>query len=548
MADISLLQGARAAQILQSRWERDPLRQFVPSERQQMFLDCTKSEAALLGANRSGKSDAGAALVASLARFGNPNPRFAYSNGGKLAIADRAMSVWVVGLTEKLCKEGIQPKIVTTAHTAVETHGAFIPPAEIEGFNVNEQTWRLKNGSLVTFKSADAGPGVFQSVQRDLVLFDEIPQDYNVYKEASMRVGGDQRKLLIRLCATLLPPAGMAGGVSWYFPQRIKPWWANCNKENTPNSQNPDKFLDIFSMGLRHNTHISRDEIERMESMYAPDDPERRIRIDGELLGTIGGSVAYRAYNPQIHRDPKITPENRDYRHPLCLMVDFNVTPCIWEIGQYIDNCWFVFDEIRMDNCDIPTMVGDFRSRYPHHGAEVKIYGDWAGKARSPQSGKSNYYIMAEAFKGYPGPVRQYIPESGNPPVRDRINAVNRQLMGLDGRVGIVIGPACVELDADFTEVLRSPDGGILKTKNSQSPYFYRTHASDAVGYAVSYVNPVPVFTATERKHFSMPRPGYLGKGGNAGSGQMGAPPPSYDMNGRMRFAPGGGVRPPRRP
>ncbi len=547
--DNGLFNAARAAQILQSRWENDPLRHWKPSPKQQMFLDCKKPEAALLGANRSGKSDPLAVIGSSLARFGNPNPRFAYSSGGKLAIADRAVSIWYIGLTEKLIKEGIQPKIVTTAYTAAETHPAFIPPVEIEGWNINDQTWRLKNGSLVTFKSADAGRDVFQSAARDAVLFDEIC-DWEVYKEATFRVAGGQRRLLIRLAATLLPPLGQAGGVSWYFPQKIKPWWASGNKENTPNDQNPDRYLDIFTMGMAENPAISREEIARLRDMFPPDSPEARIRIDGELLQTVGGSICYAAYNPQVHRDPKVTPSNLDYRFPLCLMVDFNVTPCVWEIGQHLDNCWFIFDEIRMDNANIPAMVAEFRSRYPHHGAAVRIYGDWSGRAKSPQSSHSNYYLMQEALKGYPAPIELRVPTTGNPPVRDRINAMNRQLMGIDGRVGVVIGPQCVELDADFCEVLRDPNGGILKSKNPDNPYFMRTHASDAVGYAVAYENPVPVFTSVDRRSVrSIPQPGYLARGGGRSPrGSAGAPPADYNIDGRMRFTGGGGIMPPRRP
>jgi hypothetical protein len=550
--DNSLLNAARAAQILQSRWEHDPLRKWMaapgPSPKQQMFFNCTKPEAALLGANRSGKSDPLAILAACISRFGNPNPNFAYSSGGRLAIADRATSTWVIGLTEKLVKEGIQPKIVTTAYTAAETHPAFIPPVEIEGWNINDQTWRLKNGSIITFKSADAGRDVFQSAARDAVLFDEICE-WEVYKEATFRVSGAQRRLLIRLAATLLPPLGQAGGVSWYFPQKIKPWWAAGNKENTPDDQNPDPHLDIFTMGMAENPSISREEITRLRSMFPPDSPEARIRIDGELLQTVGGSIAYGAYNPLIHRDAKITPDSRDYRYPIVICVDFNVTPCVWEIAQYIDKCWYVFDEIRMDNCNIPDMVQEFRNRYPHHGAEIKIMGDWAGKARSPQSGKSNYFIMLEAFKGYPAPVNLYIPDKGNPPVRDRLNAVNRQLMGIDGRVGVVIGPACVELDADFCEVLRATDGGILKTKNSDSPYFFRTHASDALGYAIAYVCPVPLFVAHERPPMiHIPRAAGLRGTGAPARGQMGMPPAGYNADGRLRFTGGGGIMPPRKP
>ena len=128
----NLLQAAKAAEILGSRWQNDPLRNWQPYEKQKLFLEAKAQEAAVLGANRSGKSDLLAALIASLARFGNPNPLTSYAMGGRIEIIDRTVSIWVIGLTEKLIKEGIQPKIVTTAYTASETHPAFIPPSEID--------------------------------------------------------------------------------------------------------------------------------------------------------------------------------------------------------------------------------------------------------------------------------------------------------------------------------------------------------------------------------------------------------------------------------
>jgi hypothetical protein len=511
-----------------------------------MFLECTKSEAALLGSNRCGKSDALAAIVSSLARFGNPNPLTSYAAGGRLEIIDRAMSIWVVTLSERLGKEGIQPKIVSTAYTAAETHPAFIPQTEIDSWNINEQTWRLKNGSIIGFKTADAGREVFQSAARDMVAFDEICE-WEVYKEATFRVPGGGRRLLIRLAATLLPPLGVAGGVSWYYPEKIKPFWAQGNKEN--NIGNPHPNLDIFTMGMRDNPHINREEILRLEQMFPPGSLERRIRVDGELLPSIGGTMAYPAFNRQIHVDNRIVPENLDPRAPLCLCIDFNVSPCVWVIGQRLNvqgfDTWFFFDEIVTDQCNIGMMTDEFRRRYPTHGAMLKIYGDQTGANRSPQSGVSNYYIIQEGLKGYPVPIEMCLPER-NPPVVDRINATNRQLSGSEGRIGLIVGPHCEETIADFEEVLRDPKGGIKKTHNMDSPYYKRTHASDAIGYAISYTDPVPRFIAVGHGLRRVPSPGYLGKGGNMSS-RAGMPPVSYDADGRLRRMAGGGIRPPKR-
>jgi hypothetical protein len=540
---MSLFDAARAAQLLQSRWENDPLRIWQPYPKQAMFLACKKPEAGLLGSNRSGKSDPLAALVSSLARFGNPNPLSSYAAGGRIEIIDRAVAIWVIGLTEKLIKEGIQPKIVTTAYTAAETHPAFIPPAEIDSWNINDQTWRLKNGSMIGFKSADAGRDVFQSASRDLVAFDEICE-WEVYKEATFRVPGGNRRLMIRLAATLLPPLGMPGGVSWFYPTKIKPWWAKGNKENRPNGENPDPNLDIFSIGMRDNPYIHPDEILRLEEMFPdPNDPERRIRINGELLGAIGGTLAYTGFNHMIHVDNNVTPENLDPRYPLCLCVDFNVSPCVWVIGQRIEDTWYFFDEIKFDQCKITDMVEEFRRRYPTHTNRIRIYGDQTGAVRSVQTGTSHYYLISEGFKGYPVPVEQCLP-TRNPFVADRLNAVNRAFVGADGRIGIVFGPLCRESIADCEEVLRDPKGGIKKTHHVDSPYWQRTHAMDAVGYAVTYTDPVPRFVeSTQARLRHMPRPGYLGQGG--APSRAGDPPADYTA-GRLRFTrPGGAVLPP---
>lgn len=891
----NLLDQAKAAQILGARWEHDPLRLWKPAPRQQMFLESTKSEVAILGATRSGKSDPLAALVASLARFGNPNPLTSYAMGGRIEIMDRAVSIWVIGLTGRLIQEGIQPKIVTTSHTLAETHPAFIPECEIEGFNINEQSWRLKNGSMLAFKclrhdqevlladgtwkpirdlaagmrvgvrtwwgrggykdkyatiearhggaikpllrlqftggreivctpehrifnglrwkpageyrlgdhvpyrgvpepeaptrvpyspwllglllgdgcltdrqarltifdsaildraereaatcglfvkssgiegaftvsmgmaawraasgftssrdargyavasntspyldwlkeigawghrarekfvpdaifrapneqvaefisglfaadgtmvkkdavslstsskamaigvqhlldrfavrsavwyirsttswrvvtqgsealarflaaiewvkttgrpvpahvrryiqplklhvkkievvpadlvydisvpgpecfvvsglpvhnSAEAGRDVFQSASRDLVAFDEICE-WEVYKEATFRVPGGNRRLLIRLAATLLPPLGMSGGISWYYPQKIKPWWNSGNKENQ--TRNPDPYLDIFTQGMRDNPYINILEIERLESMFPPGSLEARIRIHGELLPSIGGTLAYPAFNRQIHVDPTITPAGLDPRFPLCLCVDFNVAPCIWEVGQKIDDTWYFFDEITFDECKIMQMVEEFRRRYPTHGAPLYIYGDQTGTGRNVQTGKSHYYLLQDGLKGYPVPIETKLPTT-NPFVPDRLNAVNRKLSGTEGRVGLVFGPRCVEAIADCEEVLRDLHGGIKKTHHPESPYFLRTHAMDAIGYAVAYTDPVPQFVASYAHRLrSIPMPGYLGRGGKAT--RAGEAPASFDMDGRLRRLAGGGVRPPRR-
>jgi hypothetical protein len=60
-----------------------------------------------------------------------------------------------------------------------------------------------------------------------------------------------------------------------------------------------------------------------------------------------------------------------------------------------------------------------------------------------------------------------------------------------NGTVGMEVDPSCNELIRDFEEVLRSPTGGVKKATNRKDPYFFRTHASDGIGYWVTYEQPV---------------------------------------------------------
>jgi hypothetical protein len=74
-----------------------------------------------------------------------------------------------------------------------------------------------------------------------------------------------------------------------------------------------------------------------------------------------------------------------------------------------------------------------------------------------------------------------------NPREKDRINAVNLKLKGIDGRAGLRVDvDGCPDLVRDFAEVALRPDGaGVLKIRDRGDPYHERTHASDGVGYLI---------------------------------------------------------------
>jgi hypothetical protein len=187
---------------------------------------------------------------------------------------------------------------------------------------------------------------------------------------------------------------------------------------------------------------------------------------------------------------------------PLCLVVDFNVEPMVWEIAQISPGGLVCFiDEIKLSPTNIESMIREFRNRYPAHQGELWIYGDGTGQWRNPQTGKSSYDLMRLYLRGYSAAVILKIP-STNPFQADRVNAFNLKLRGAEGQIGVLVNQEkCPELVQDFQEVTIK-EGKIVKVSDRDNPYFNRTHASDAAGYLISREWPTSraVFSTTSNK------------------------------------------------
>ena len=194
---------------------------------------------------------------------------------------------------------------------------------------------------------------------------------------------------------------------------------------------------------------------------------------------SISGAAAYRYTESNLMRGLEYS-----LSLPLCLTMDFNVEPCIWEVFQIVRGLVCFIDEIRLAPASIEEMIREFRNRYPAHQGELWLYGDATGNGRTPQTGKSCYDLVRLFLRGYSAPQVWKVPIV-NPPVIDRVNAFNLKMRGSEGEVGILIDPdKCPELVRDLKEVVIN-NGQIVKVKNREDPYFYRTHASDAASYPI---------------------------------------------------------------
>ena len=159
-------------------------------------------------------------------------------------------------------------------------------------------------------------------------------------------------------------------------------------------------------------------------------------------------------------------------------------------VGQRIGKEFYVYDQIFMEVGSIPEMCQMFYDRWGTYKNQIWIYGDATGQNRNAQTGNTDYALVSNALRSYGISHRLKVPDR-NPPVIDRLNAMNRALLDEEGEICLHIDPKCVELSADLEQVLMDPGGGVKKSKNPSDPYYYRTHASDGVGYWIVYEAPV---------------------------------------------------------
>lgn len=472
------------SQELIERRSTDPLRNSKPHAKQQAFIDAVlegkNEENWFIAANRSGKSFAGAYLGARFARFGMPDwektKKFVGGKGSNLSIADRATSGWVTSVDFPSSRDVIQPKYFDNGYGTPDANSPpLIPDHEIEknGWKASDSILKLKNGSIIGFKSCDSGRKKFQGAEKDWIHFDEEP-DFDIYKESSIRISA--RRLILFGTCTILPEPGRSSGISWLFKEVIEPW-----------QKKKIKGIGVFGASIYDNPHLPADQIRKLEDKYPEGSIERRIRLDGELLPGLLGATAYPAfqYLLNVRPQPGINP-----RRPLCWALDFNVSPMCSLLIQREPGLVRVLHEFVLDGGGLAAVADAFVDYVPTHQAEIWIYGDATSKRRIGQTGKSDYWVLMNHLTQYNSPLRLKVPEE-NPKVPDRINAVNQALKNSEGVNTIEIDPSCIELIADLEQVVRDQKAGIKKVTDPQNPYFQRTHTSDALGYYISYEMPV---------------------------------------------------------
>jgi len=178
---------------------------------------------------------------------------------------------------------------------------------------------------------------------------------------------------------------------------------------------------------------------------------------------------------------------------PIVVMMDFNVNPMVWELGQTNLESWWIFDEICVEDTHTEAQAKELVERlkgFPTKAnPQVVLTGDATGTGRrSSAAGETDYSLVTRALSeaGITFIVKK--PEA-NPFVKDRVNAYNAVLKSADGSVRFWFNPKrSPELKKDHDKVSwrKGMSGEIEKKKDPK-----RTHGSDAVGYGIHVFTPI---------------------------------------------------------
>jgi len=218
----------------------------------------------------------------------------------------------------------------------------------------------------------------------------------------------------------------------------------------------------LIRMRTADNPHLPPDFIERMQANY---DPQLlKAYLDGEFVNLTTGQV-YDRFDRANHVADITAPDSRE---PLRIGVDFNVGNMSAVIAYRNGKTLHVFDEISGAN-DTDALAAAIKSRYPDH--RLYVYPDASGGNRSTNATQTDIAILESYGMSNQSP-------RANPPVRDRVAAVQALLENGKGEVRLHIAASCVKL-IECLELQSYTERG---EPDKDQGY---DHMNDAIGYLI---------------------------------------------------------------
>ena len=245
---------------------------------------------------------------------------------------------------------------------------------------------------------------------------------------------------------------------------------------NTFGSDDAQQRADrrLIKMRTADNPHLPPDFIERLQANY---DPQLlRAYLDGEFVNLTTGQV-YDRFDRIKHVREDIAPIEDE--ETILVGIDFNVGNTNAALAIRRGRELFFFDEIAGAH-DTDAIGQELRRRYPH--ARILGYPDASGANRSTNSSRSDVAILASYDISNMSP-------KANPPIRDRVAAVQAALENGKGETRLWVHPRCRKL----VECLELQSYSERGEPDKEAGY---DHMNDAAGYLVHRVFEVGRATA----------------------------------------------------
>jgi hypothetical protein len=233
---------------------------------------------------------------------------------------------------------------------------------------------------------------------------------------------------------------------------------------NTFGSDEAKQRVDrkLIKMRTADNPHLPPDFIERLEANYDPS--LLRAYLDGEFVNLTTGQV-YDRFDRAKHVTTAVLDISRE---PLRIGVDFNVGNMSAVIAVRLGSGLLVIDEIAGAH-DTDALAQEIRRRHPQQ--QIYVYPDASGGSRSTNASQTDIQILESYGMSNQSP-------RSNPPVRDRVAAVQALLENGKGQVRLQVAEhckrviECLELQCYSDKGEPDKDAGF-------------DHMNDALGYLV---------------------------------------------------------------
>ena len=262
-----------------------------------------------------------------------------------------------------------------------------------------------------------------------------------------------------------------------------------------PLCDGPDAFFEWRSMDTRENLDLPGVMVDALVSQLNP--RKAKAYLAGQFVDLYAGQC-YDDFDAEEHVRQVGAPTG-----PIAHLWDFNVDPACSAVGWHDARGFHVLDEFYLEGgYSTPRHAEAFVERWGELARNngVSVYGDYSGVGRQSTSGLSDWALIENAYRRAFGRRFLGLDIAPNPPVPDRINAVNAALRA--GRCAV--DPRCENLILDLRKVAWD-----RKRRVENQSDIRRTHLAAALGYWIYSLEPVTVeATRASIRHLMAPTNG----------------------------------------